>query len=150
VPAAPIAVTPVLAPTPAEDPNAPAEPKTKRNSTGMMVAGITMISIAPVALLVAAVAAGQKSSCKRYPDEYYFDPVTGDTGIRTRDCDGYDATIYGFTIGGIALFAAGIPLFVVGSRKVPVENAAGAATPGASLSPWISKNGGGATLELRL
>ena len=110
-----------------------------------MVAGITMISIAPVALLVAAIAAGQKSSCKRYPEEYYFDPVTGGEGVRLRDCDGYDPTIYGFTIGGIALFAAGIPLFVVGSRRVPVEGAAGA-----SVAPWISKNGGGATLELRL
>jgi hypothetical protein len=108
-----------------------------------MAAGITLISIAPVALLIAAISAGQKSSCKR-GGELYYDSVTGDLEPR-RDCDRYDPTIYGFTIGGIALFAAGIPMFVVGSRRVPVEDGAKA-----SVAPWVSRDGAGATVRLDL
>ncbi|HEY3495547.1 MAG TPA: hypothetical protein VGK73_12710 [Polyangiaceae bacterium] len=146
-PAAGVAAAPAPAATPVAPvqpaaPVAPPAPQTKRNSPGMMAAGIVMISTAPIALLVAAVAAGQKTSCKN--DPYYYDPVTLVPRERN-DCDGYDPTIYGFTIGGIALFAAGIPLFIVGSKRVPLDDKAKA-----SVSPWVSQEGAGATLRLTL
>ena len=71
--------------------------------------------------------------------------TTGEIRYSREDCDRYDPTIYGFTIGGIALFAVGIPLFVVGARRVPVKE-----PPKASVSPWVSPTGGGATLRLEL
>jgi hypothetical protein len=137
-PAAPAATQ-----TPAE---APAVPKTERNSVALMAGGLTLISIAPIVLLIAAVAAAEKGSCNRYPDNGgYYDPATGEIVYGREDCDRYDPTIYGFTIGGIALFAAGIPMFVVGSRRVPVKDPATA-----RISPWVSPTGGGATLRLDL
>lgn len=133
-----------VAPAPAAPPVAPEEPKTKRNSTGLMAGGITLISIAPVALLVAAIAAGQKSSCRR-AEQLYFNPESGEIEPLLEDCDRYDPTIYGFTIGGIALFGAGIPMFIIGSRRVPVEDG-----PSASVKPWVSPDGAGATFRLEL
>lgn len=123
----------------------PPEPKTERNSIGLMAGGITLITIAPISLLIAAISAAEKGSCNRYPDSgAYYDPNTGQIVYGREDCDRYDPSIYGFTIGGIALFAVGIPMFVVGSRRVPVKDDTGSA----KLTPWVSANGAGATLRV--
>jgi hypothetical protein len=141
-PAAPAAAPAATQQTPAEAP----VPKTERNSVALMAGGLTLISIAPIVLLIAAVAAAEKGSCNRYPDTGgYYDPETGQIEYSREDCDRYDPTIYGFTIGGIALFAAGIPMFVVGSRRVPVKDPAAA-----RIAPWVSPTGAGATLRLDL
>jgi hypothetical protein len=144
-PAAAAAAAPAATPAPAQaTAPAPAEPKTERNSVALMAGGITLVSVAPVLLLIAAVAAGQKSSCRNEPT-YVYDSFTGEYALREQDCDRYDSTIYGFTIAGLALFAVGIPMFVVGSRRVPVQDKAKA-----SVSPWVGRDGAGATLRLDL
>jgi hypothetical protein len=107
-----------VAPAPA----APApKPETERYSTGMMVAGIFMVSTGPIILLL-----GISNSC-----------VT--TGF---DCATTEQVA--MTIVGTAMIGVGVPLIVVGSQRVPVRPSA------AKLSPWVTPHGAGATLRLNL
>ena len=108
----------------------------RRHSTGMMVGGIIMTSIAPVALLVAAVANNEQNSCELGLNDFDGDGFgTGDT----RDCDSYDSRIYGGLILGLALAGAGIPLIVIGAKKEPVT---------ASMTPWVTAKSAGLGLRI--
>jgi hypothetical protein len=95
----------------------------------MMVGGIVMVSLAPVALVVAGVARLGKGICD-IDDE--------------RGCDDdYDPTIYGSLLTGVVLLGVGIPLLVVGAKKEPVD---GTAT--ATISPWLTSNAAGVGLRV--
>jgi hypothetical protein len=82
----------------------PARPEqTKRNSTGMMITGIVLTSLSAVSLTAGAAV------------------IVGDT----TDGDGtaIAAVLIGgpLVIGGAVFSAVGIPLWVIGSRQVPVR-----------------------------
>ena len=96
----------------------------------MMVGGIVLVSLAPIALITSLSANVQKSNCEI--GEAYLDGFG--------NCDDYDATIYGGVIAAAAFAAVGIPLIIVGSRREPVETA--------TVTPWATAHGGG--LELRV
>jgi hypothetical protein len=101
----------------------------KRRSTGMMVGGIVMVSVAPI-LFVAALA--NSSTCAVYTDDVYYG---GSCGNET-------ATI-AMTVIGVGLIGGGIPLIIIGAKRVPDDGTA-------SLSPWVNRHGGGMSLSLSL
>jgi hypothetical protein len=82
----------------------------RRNSSGMMAGGIVMVSLAPVAFVVSSIAAIGKALCN----------VDHDDPFDSCD-DSYNPTIYGSLIVGFGLVGGGIPLIVIGAKKVPVE-----------------------------
>lgn len=87
----------------------------KRRSTGMMVSGIVLTALGGVTLLAGAVVYGmaKKTSCTY--------SATGAT-FCSRNEDGATAGTIAMLLGG-GMIAAGIPLTVVGARKVPVNEA---------------------------
>ena len=95
----------------------------------MMVGGIIMTSLAPVALLVAAAANNEQTSCE-------LGLIVGDN---TGRCDDYDTRIYGGLVLGVALAGAGIPLIVIGAKKEPVT---------ARLTPWATAKSAGLGLRI--
>jgi hypothetical protein len=124
----------VAAPPAAARPTAPAAPakpvKMQRHSTGMMVGGIVMLSLAPVALLVSGIARIGKGICD-IDDE--------------RGCDqDYDPTIYGSLLTGVALIGVGVPLLVIGAKKEPVDDSEATAT----ISPWATPEAAGIGLRI--
>jgi hypothetical protein len=132
---------------PAAEPEVPAEqpreaPKLRRHSTGMFVSGIVMASMAPIALLVAAVANNEQTACERGLASLDF----GDGSIDTYDgvdCSSYDGRIYGGLISGAVLAGVGIPLIIIGGKKEPV-----AAT--ATITPWATPRAAGLGLRVEM
>jgi hypothetical protein len=118
-------------PPPAREPD---PPKMQRHSKGMMVGGIVMTSMAPVALFVAMIANLQQTACEG--GELFSDRSFDD------DCERYDKTIYGGLIVAAGLVGAGIPMIVIGGKKEPVGTA--------SISPWVTPQGGGVGLRVDL
>lgn len=100
----------------------------KRNSPGMMVGGIIMVAVSPF-MFAAAIA----NSVCTYELDYDNDPY---------DCNNGTAAA-GFTIAGVALLGVGIPLIVIGAKKVPADSQA-------LVLPWLSPNVAGAKLQLEL
>lgn len=101
----------------------------------MMVGGIVMVSVAPIALVVSLVTSLRQDSCERggsYNLDYQYDS----------NCSRYDASIYGGLVLGVGLLGAGIPLIVVGSKREPLGTA--------SLSPWATPHAGGLKLQIEL
>jgi hypothetical protein len=131
VPAAPVTTSaPATSAGKEPPPDAPAKPRMQRHSTGMMVGGIVMVSLAPVALVVAGVARLGKGICD-IDDE--------------RGCDDdYDPTIYGSLLTGVVLLGVGIPLLVIGAKKEPVEENVAQAT----ITPWLTPNAAGVGLRI--
>jgi len=86
--------------------------ETERNSTGLMVAGIVLTGVGAVAA-VAGVIVATDAEEERY-DGYY--------GYQTVD---EDKRVAGIIVGlvGLGLIGAGIPMIIVGARKVPVKDA---------------------------
>ncbi len=144
-PAAPPAAASTPAPAPAQAPAAlpqlepfpPQEksppPKLVRHSKGMMVGGIVMVSLSPVALLIAGVAGLSKGLCGiDKPDNY--------------DCTQYDPTIYGSLLSALVLVGVGVPLIVIGATKEPATEASASATVG----PWATPTAAGIGLRLEM
>jgi hypothetical protein len=102
----------------------------QRHSKGMMIGGIVMVSLAPVALAVAGFSALGKGLCS----------IDNESGA---GCDGYDAVTFGALISALGLVGAGVPLLVIGAQKEPVDTSATA-----SVSPWVSPTGAGLGLRI--
>jgi hypothetical protein len=102
----------------------------------MMVGGIVMTSLAPIAMFAAMIASLQKSSCQ-------LDDYGGSTSYHS-DCSAYDPTIYGSLVGMTVLLGVGIPMIVIGAKREPTPAAA------ATLSPWVSPSTAGLSLRLKL
>ena len=133
-------------PTAAVAPLAADEPEVRRRSRGMMVGGIVMVSIGPLALLGALSARNSQESCdenleNRYPDHRV--PAYDQQALER--CDSYTTPIYVFGIAGAVLIAAGVPMIIYGGKNVT-------ATPGprAQLLPWASPSSGGLRLRVDL
>lgn len=99
-----------------------------RRSGGMFAGGIVLVSIGALALGVAMVSSGT-SRCD-------YDSVLG----RQRCDRSPDYTAFLISAG---LLGGGIPMVVIGGKRVPAQSQAG-------LLPWVSPEGGGLRLELSL
>lgn len=137
------AAAPVAAPAEpvAAPPEEPPKPRMQRHSTGMMVGGIVMVSLAPVALLVSGMAAIGKGLCNVGDDDPYD------------SCDDdYDPTIYGALGSAFVLVGVGVPLIVIGAKKEPVDdsNATRASKATATVAPWATPSAAGVTLRVDL
>jgi S1-C subfamily serine protease len=108
----------------------------KRHSKGMMAGGIVMVSFAPIALVVAAVGGSKKSACERIDG--------GDGG--NYDCSNYDASLYGGLLSAVALAAVGVPLIVIGAKRVPANEDKATAR----ITPWATRRAAGIGLRVDL
>lgn len=108
----------------------------KRRSTGMMAGGIVMVSVTPIALIVSAVASVKKRACES---------IDGGHG-GNYDCSNYNASLYGGLLSAAALVGIGVPLIVVGGKKVPVNKGQGAAR----IMPWATPRAAGVGLRVDL
>jgi hypothetical protein len=97
----------------------------------MMVGGIVMTSLSPLALFAAAVASLRQDAC-----EGLFD-ARADT-----DCSRYDKSIYGGLLVAGSLLAVGVPMIVIGGKKEPAGSAA--------IGPWLSTRSAGIGLRVDL
>lgn len=120
---APVSVPP-SPPAPAP---APEKPKMRRHSTGMMVGGIVMVSMSPLALFMAGIYGLANAVC-------------------SHDCEGYETTAKVSLVSAVVLAGVGIPMIVVGAEKVPVEPA----SVTASVGPWATPHAVGLGFRLDL
>lgn len=112
----------------AKDPPLQEEPvRYKRRSRGLMAGGIVAASLGTLALLVAASSEGQLECDDGTP----------------RQCDRVPE--YGAWVLSGLLLGSGIPMIIVGSKKVPDTS-----PPRAVLAPWLTAQGGGLGLRLAL
>ncbi|WP_437729688.1 hypothetical protein [Sorangium sp. So ce1335] len=114
-PAGGAALAPVAGPAPV--PAAPARPQMRRRSKGMMVTGIVLTSIGAVALIGGGLAFASADS---------GDPVEDEFGYLDEGESAADAGA-ALVVGGLIFAGVGIPLAIIGGRKVPVEPAKSAA-----------------------
>ena len=104
----------------------------ERHSKGMMVGGIVLVSLAPIALFVATLSTFSKAFC------------TVDNPNR-QGCDGYDSVTTVAILSGLACVGAGVPLIVIGAKKEPVEP-----SPSATISPWATAHAAGLGLRVEM
>ena len=127
-----VAPAPVVAPAPAY-----------RRRTGLMVTGIVMASVGVGALIGALTLGVLESTCRRDLKDEYPDNVAPASAVDERErCNSYDDPLLGLTAGGLLLTGVGLPLLIVGAKKVPVTQA--------RVSPWLTPRSGGLTLQLSL
>jgi hypothetical protein len=96
------------------------KPKKRIGKPGMMVAGIVLVSSAPIVLVAGVLS----TSCNR------------DT---TDSCD-VAPRLLGFTAASLILIGAGVPLIVIGAKRVPVARV--------SAVPWVGRRDAGLQLLL--
>jgi hypothetical protein len=155
-PVEPAAAAPVPAPVAAQPPRraaalqepvpvVPDEPAVQRRSRPLMVTGIVMVSIGPLALLGALAASNSQDNCDEQLEQDYPDlMVPTSEKYRLERCDGYSVPLYVLGIGGALLIGGGIPLIIYGGKNMPVKKA------GLELTPWASPRAGGLKLRLSL
>jgi hypothetical protein len=91
----------------------------------MMVGGIVALSAGGLALVIGSSLAVSTTTC--------FDSFAGDCSTNSNQTMGY-----GFLIGGAIAVAVGIPLLIVGAKKVPAQpDATSVAAPA-----WVGAPGG--------
>ncbi|WP_437302084.1 hypothetical protein [Sorangium sp. So ce388] len=110
-----------LAPVAGRAPAPPAQPLTRRRSKGMMVTGIVLTSIGAVALLGGGLALA--STCSGSDcDAGSFDDSLDDESLDYLDEEDSGAEAgYALIIGGLVFAGVGIPLAIIGGRRVPVQ-----------------------------
>lgn len=105
---------PIAAPPP--PPGAVAEPKMKRRSGGMIAGGVVAASVGVIA---GTIGLGLLALCQ--------EGSAGTTGARVEvGCK--PAAGWGLLVGGVVGIGAGIPLIVIGAKKVPAQPEQGRAT----------------------
>ncbi|WP_437312644.1 hypothetical protein [Sorangium sp. So ce385] len=123
-----------LAPVAGRAPSPPPQPLTRRRSKGMMVTGIVLTSIGAVALLGGGLALAASSATDTDPE--YTDPFEEELGYE-EDASATEAGV-ALILGGVVFAGVGIPLAIIGGRKVPVQpekKAASAPPPELVLGP---------------
>lgn len=134
------------APPAATAPLAEDEPVRRRRNAPLMVTGIVMLSVTPVALLGALAARNAQVDCDRELQEDYPGHILPESErYRAERCDDYSASVYVLGIGGAVLGAVGIPLIFYGGARVedPKPRAV-------QLTPWATPQAGGVRLRLAL
>jgi hypothetical protein len=123
------------------------EPKVRRRSKGVMVAGIVAVSVGPIALLGALAAKNSQERCDEAIERDYPDHrLPTSEKYRAEDCDGYSVPLYIFGIGGALLTAGGIPMIVYGAKAMPEPPKSGRV----DVLPWANRESGGVRLRLSL
>ncbi|WP_437805522.1 hypothetical protein [Sorangium sp. So ce1078] len=117
--AAPPAGGAALAPVAGRAPAPPAQPLTRRRSKGMMVTGIVLTSIGAVALVGGGLALASACSGAECGTEEELDPFEED--LTYAEEGGEQDAGYALIIGGLVFAGVGIPLAIIGGRKVPVQ-----------------------------
>lgn len=136
---------PVIPPE-AVEPLGADEPAVRRRSRGMMIGGIVMVSIGPLALLGALSARNSQENCdSALEDQYPNHVVPAYDEPELERCDGYTLPIYLLGIGGAVLVGAGVPMIIYGAKNVPTKPASRA-----QLLPWATPQSGGLRLRLTL
>jgi hypothetical protein len=102
----------------------------KRNSSGMFAGGIVMVSIGALALGVAIISTGTERCTSG----------AGSTSFSTSCESSPNYTAY---LISAALLGGGIPMIIIGGKRVPAD-------PQAGLSPWVTPQGGGLRFQLTL
>jgi hypothetical protein len=110
------------------------KPELQRRSTAMMAGGIVMVAVGPVLWVIAAL---PRTSCNIQANGQVY-------GSGINDCNDHTRT-YALLISGAVLVGAGIPLIVIGAKKVPVAQSASL-----SFAPWVSPTTAGVDLRLDL
>jgi hypothetical protein len=116
----------------------PVKRKTERHSVGMMAAGIVMVSISPIPLLAGMIYSVEGMACRS--SNLAIDGSDYDDG-----CDGYETAAIGLTLTSLALIGAGVPLIVIGGKRVPAKE-----PWRAEISPYATPDGVGFGLRLKL
>jgi hypothetical protein len=106
----------------------------RRNNPGMMAAGIVMLCVGGVGAIVGIGLISDAEQESRLIQDC-FGPACDDF-----EEDVEEKRVAGIVtaLAGLALIGVGIPLTVVGARKVPLEG-----PPEAQLRLWLSPFGGG-------
>ncbi|WP_080682321.1 serine/threonine-protein kinase [Sorangium cellulosum] len=134
--AAPPASGAALAPVAGRPAFPPPQPLTRRRSKGMMVTGIVLTSIGAVALLGGGLALAADSATDPEYTGDPTDPFEEELGYE-EDASAAEAGV-ALILGGVVFAGVGIPLAIVGGRKVPVQpekKAASAPPPELVLGP---------------
>jgi len=128
---APVAPVPAPAPVVAKPPDL--EPKMKPQSTGLMVAGVVALTASAITFYAGYVALIAGGTCDSYDREY------------DDDCRDHQRLGVGLSLATLGLIGAGIPMIVVGSKRVREDG-----KPTATISPWLGAREGGLQLRLKL
>ncbi len=99
------------------------KPKKRIGKPGVLAVGIVLTAAAPIVLMAGVLS----STCNRYE------------GV---DCADENARLLGLSVASLALLGAGIPLIVIGAKRVPVRSV--------SAAPWIGPRDGGLVLRLTM
>jgi hypothetical protein len=149
-PGAPIVGAPLFAPVPvaATQPLPPADaPVTLRRSKPAMVAGIIMVSVAPLALLGALTAKNAQDRCDSdLARDYPSHVLPTSERYREDDCNAYSVPFYTLVVGGSLLVVGGIPLIVYGGKALPTPPRRASL----QLLPWANPTSGGLRLRVDL
>jgi hypothetical protein len=122
------------------------EPQVRRRNRGMMIGGIVMVSVGPLALLGALSARNSQEECDRSLENEYPNHVVPAYDEESLErCDSYSLPIYLLGIGGAVLVGAGVPMIIYGAKSVPAKP-----TGRAQLLPWATPQSGGLRLRLTL
>jgi hypothetical protein len=123
------------------------EPEVRRRNRGLMIGGIVMVSIGPLALLGALSASNSQENCDQALESQYPDHVVPAYDRSALDrCDSYTLPIYVLGIGGAVLVGAGVPMIIYGAKNVPVKKQTGST----QLIPWATPRSGGLQLRVDL
>jgi len=134
-PAPPVRSRPAPAPSGGE---AQRPPPTERRSIGMMAAGIVMVSVSPIPLVGALIYAAEGATCDGYD-------LASDGTYDNPNCSRNNAAAVGLTLTGLALIGVGVPLIVIGAKRVPVKPAVEA-----TVVPYATPDGAGIGLRLTM
>jgi hypothetical protein len=127
-----------LQPSIAASDESPPKPKMERNSTGMMAAGIVMVSISPIPLIAGLLYSAHATVCRG------SDAAIGDDDYDP-DCSHYNTAAIVYTFTSLALLGAGVPMIVIGGKRVPAKQPWQAA-----VVPYATPSGAGVSLRLEL
>jgi hypothetical protein len=112
----------------------PAPPPTERKSTGMMIGGILLTTVGIGAVLVGS---GLITTATNKIDVYCEGP-SGPSVCEQRDDKTQAAAGWGLLVGGVVAIGAGVPLWIIGSKRVPVKTDSTSPTQSSPPSPAAS------------
>ncbi len=124
-------------------------PRMERRSKGMMAGGIVLIGVGGLSLITglavyAIGGVGSFKSCSSTSGNYSYNYNYNDCGW-TAD-KGTQAAGVALMVLGVAGLGVGIPLTVIGAKKVPVDPQAGE-PPAAITTPMLHLGAGNASLD---